>query len=1006
MKRVFGIIFSLFLFGSLTAQDTILNAYAKVIEIDSCFIRVDTTLGFYPEDFVLVHQAKGAAINKTNSSDYGKLIKYNGAGLFEENKIQTISRDTIYLYKQVNGLFNVNFNVQIVGIRPVNKIISPAKITCKRWDSATGGIVYLKARDSIVLNHNIDVSGLGYNGGNVSQTRVKCNYDDFFCDYQTGFGGAKGESMVLLKSNTACRGASANGGGGGNTSNTGGGGGSNAGMGGLGGKEVSFGSGACSNARVGGVGGKAILYDTLFGAIPRNSLQRIFFGGGGGGGQQNNEQSDGVAGVQGLSGGGIIFINTKKLVSKNIDLLTNGMAVTDTAGRDGAGGGGAGGTVALFVDSYQGKISVEANGGDGGSVDNNGFNSFCHGPGGGGGGGLLWLKQLSVPNNFSFSAKKGKAGINVNSTSRCYQESHGAQNGADGYILFDMKLNTASISRANCPNLNPIAVDDTFSIREGETIGYNILNNDTINGIFKTKLLRGKSLATIKLIKKDSINYNNFTPGLDTFQYCICRKYEPILCDTANIIVNVIARNQFVFLENDSTQINEGDSVKIDFLANDTLKGKSTFCLNYTGPNRVEFNNDTSAISFYSLNRNLGIDSFEYCACLVKNPSICDTAWVFVNVLADTSSPKALDDTYRIVKGIDTCLFPLKNDTFIRDINFVITNTNTKQTISFQNDSSFCLSNFDSLPDTIILKYSICYSDTPRTCDSAEVIIIVGPDPNAPICQDDNYDVVQDSVYEFVVAINDIIPSENNVLTIISAPTRGVIPAILTYRVQYEATDTFVGKDSFQYKLTSPIKPYSSDSAWVYLNISLPNKRPVAINDFYKLFKDGEVEFDPLENDIDPDSNLINFDRFIGNLRQGVLTGSAPPFIYTPDLGFSGRDSIDYNIVDNGEPNKKSKASIIFEVIDKPEPKVYNGFSPNNDGVNDFFKVENAEVYDDLKLVVFNRWGQVLYTNNAYKNEWIGLDNNENELSDGTYFYVITIDSINYKKEGYVGINR
>lgn len=1006
MKQFFGIIFLIGAFFRLNAQDTVLNAYAKVLEIDSCFIRVDTTQGFFPEDFVLLHQAKGASIDKSNTDDYGKLIKYNGAGLFEENKIQAISRDTIYLYKQVKRPFNVNFNVQIVGIRPVNKIISPAKITCPRWDSSTGGIVYLKARDSVVLNHDIDVSGLGFNGGNVSKTKVRCNFDDFYCDYQTGFGGAKGESMVQLNTNTACRGASANGGGGGNASNTGGGGGSNAGMGGLGGKEVSFGSGACSNVRVGGVGGKAILYDTLFGAIPRNSLQRIFFGGGGGGGQQNNEKSDGVAGVEGLAGGGIIFINTPKLVSNDIDLLTNGKTVTDTAGRDGAGGGGAGGTVALFVDSYQGKINVEANGGDGGSVDNNGFNSFCHGPGGGGGGGLLWLKQLSIPNNFSFSAKKGKAGLNVNSTSTCYQQSHGAQDGAPGYVLFDMKLHLASFARAKCPNLNPIAVDDTFSILEGETIGYGILKNDTITGQFSTKPIKSKSQADIKLINRDSLNYNNFNAGIDTFQYCICRKYEPILCDTANVIVKVIARNQFVFLENDSAQVDEGDSIEIDFLANDTLKGKNTFCLDYNGPNQVEFNSDSTAIKFKSIDRNLGIDSFQYCACLVQNPAICDTAWVFVNVIADTSKPHAIDDTYRIIKGIDTCFFPLRNDTFKREIQFVFTEWNTTKVISFNADSSFCLNDFDSLPDTVVLKYNICYTDTPKTCDSAEIIVIIDPDPNKPLCRNDFYDVIQDSTYKLPVSSNDDVPNPNSSLSIITPPTQGTIEGINGFEIDYKANLGFIGLDSFKYRITSNSKPFSSDSAWVTLTITLPNKFPVAIDDYYQLFKDGEIEFDPLENDSDPDSNSTNFNRFLGSLSHGFTSGATPPFIYTPDIGFNGKDSIGYNIIDDGEPQRKSRATIVFEVIDKPAPKIFNGFSPNDDGINDFFKVENAEFYDDLKLVVFNRWGQVLYTNDAYKNDWRGIDNNGNEVVDGTYFYVITIDSINYKKEGYVGINR
>ncbi|MGB0429366.1 MAG: Ig-like domain-containing protein [Bacteroidia bacterium] len=990
---------------TLAAQDTIINAYAKVIEIDSCFIRVDTTLGFYAEDYVLMHQSKGATIDKSNSDDYGKLIKHNGAGLFEENRIQIISRDTIYLYKQVKQPFNVDFNVQIVGIRPKQKIESTATITAKPWDTSTGGIVYLKALDSITLNHNINVSGLGYNGGKVSQTRVKCNYDEFYCDYQSGYGGEKGESIVKLNNNTACRGASANGGGGGNASNTGGGGGGNAGSGGLGGKEVSFGSGACSNARVGGVGGKPILYDTLFNAIPRNTLNRLIFGGGGGGGQQNNEASDGVGGVAGMPGGGIIFINTPKLVSKNINLISNGKSVIDTAGRDGAGGGGAGGTVALFCDSYKGQINVEVNGGNGGNVDNNGFNSFCHGPGGGGGGGLLWLKQLSTPNNFSFSAQKGLAGKNVNSTSKCYQQTHGAVDGQPGYMLYDLKLNLAVVKRANCPPFKPIAIDDTLSTYEGVKVGYNIIRNDTIFGIYSTKLLKGKSLATINKKGKDSLVYQNFNAGIDTFQYCVCRKFEPILCDTANVTVKVIQRNQFIYLENDTVYVNEGDSIKIDFFENDTLKGKYTLCLNYSGSNNAKLNTDSTLIHYKSKPRNLGIDSFEYCACLIKNPAICDTAWIFVNIDADTSAPNAVNDTVSIIRNIDTCFYHLLNDTFKRAIDFNIIRTNALRTFNLETDSSICIKNHTQLPDTLIITYSICYTDTPKTCDTAQIIIVLNKDPNAPICFNDNYTMFPDTLLKENVVVNDL--NTNNVaISLITPPAIGSLNNLSITGFEYQSGFTFIGTDSFQYKLTMNKPSYEADSAWVYITIQEPNQKPLAIDDGYIIYQDQTLDFNPVENDYDPDSDSLQFDIFLSNFSNGSISGSAPFFTYTPDPGYFGNDSATYKIIDDGNPNKQSRALIKIEVLQNPKLRIPNGFSPNNDGINDALVIENGTFYNDLHLVVYNRWGQVIYDNPNYKNDWQGINQNGSELTDGTYFYLVTVESINFKEEGYVVINR
>ncbi len=65
-----------------------------------------------------------------------------------------------------------------------------------------------------------------------------------------------------------------------------------------------------------------------------------------------------------------------------------------------------------------------------------------------------------------------------------------------------------------------------------------------------------------------------------------------------------------------------------------------------------------------------------------------------------------------------------------------------------------------------------------------------------------------------------------------------------------------------------------------------------------------------------------------------------------------------------------------------------NVITPNGDDVNDFFEVENLEYLQSCKLKVFNRWGQKVYSNDAYDNLW----NGEN-LADGVYFYQVDYTS-------------
>ena len=70
---------------------------------------------------------------------------------------------------------------------------------------------------------------------------------------------------------------------------------------------------------------------------------------------------------------------------------------------------------------------------------------------------------------------------------------------------------------------------------------------------------------------------------------------------------------------------------------------------------------------------------------------------------------------------------------------------------------------------------------------------------------------------------------------------------------------------------------------------------------------------------------------------------------------------------------------------------IYDGFSPNDDGVNDSFRIEGIENYPGNTVRIFNRWGNRVFTQDGYKNEWSGTWDGRNILPDGTYFYIIDL---------------
>ncbi len=62
-----------------------------------------------------------------------------------------------------------------------------------------------------------------------------------------------------------------------------------------------------------------------------------------------------------------------------------------------------------------------------------------------------------------------------------------------------------------------------------------------------------------------------------------------------------------------------------------------------------------------------------------------------------------------------------------------------------------------------------------------------------------------------------------------------------------------------------------------------------------------------------------------------------------------------------------------------------NVITPNDDGLNDFFVISNAEYYTNTQLTVYNRWGGIVYSANNYRNDWDG-----GKCPDGTYFYIFS----------------
>lgn len=88
-------------------------------------------------------------------------------------------------------------------------------------------------------------------------------------------------------------------------------------------------------------------------------------------------------------------------------------------------------------------------------------------------------------------------------------------------------------------------------------------------------------------------------------------------------------------------------------------------------------------------------------------------------------------------------------------------------------------------------------------------------------------------------------------------------------------------------------------------------------------------------------------------------------------------------------------------------PGFYTGITPNNDGDNDQWFVDNAEFFDTREVEIFNRYGNKVWETTSYDNLssfFDGSHQNGQQLPDGTYYYIATFNGVVYK--GFIEITR
>jgi gliding motility-associated-like protein/uncharacterized repeat protein (TIGR01451 family) len=205
----------------------------------------------------------------------------------------------------------------------------------------------------------------------------------------------------------------------------------------------------------------------------------------------------------------------------------------------------------------------------------------------------------------------------------------------------------------------------------------------------------------------------------------------------------------------------------------------------------------------------------------------------------------------------------------------------------------------------------------------------------------------------------------------------------------YANTATVTGKET---------DPNVNNNTSTVVPVPVPSP-PVAVNDVATTKSNNSVIIPLLTNDHPglSESPLVKMSvQVIGNPLHGTVKVNADGTVtYTPNPGYIGVDTFTYRVQD--ELGYWSNVATVTITIVPNDLHIPNVFTPNGDGKNDTFEIVGIEGFDNATLAIYNRWGNEVYRNGAYKNNWDG-----HGLNEGTYYYVIKLKK-GSKEDAYKG---
>ncbi len=286
-------------------------------------------------------------------------------------------------------------------------------------------------------------------------------------------------------------------------------------------------------------------------------------------------------------------------------------------------------------------------------------------------------------------------------------------------------------------------------------------------------------------------------------------------------------------------------------------------------------------------------------------------------------------------------------------------------------------------------------------------IAVVPVDDDAPVASGKTFTLAAGAPLNRASLMDAVTDPEGQGLTFQTTPMANVSHGSLTIypdgTFTYIPTAGYVGTDSFTYQVCDGGNPQECTTGTVTLEIGDQNQDADSDQDgIPDIIEIGNDPAHPADTDGDGIPDFKETDSDGDGIPDSEEAGNDPAHPTDTD----GDGIPDFQETDSdGDGTPDGEEDVIT---------IYKGFSPNGDGKNEVWWIEDIEKYPNNRVQIFNRWGNKIFDMKSYNNQdraWgsqssIGLVVGNAGVPDGTYFYIIDLGDNSASRKGYVMVHR